>query len=58
MGKSTLGLGYAVAFSDLVLAPFMPSNTARSGGSIYPVAINIPQIFSIILKTNISKDNM
>lgn len=45
MGKSTLGLGYAVAFSDLVLAPFMPSNTARSGGSIYPVAINIPHIF-------------
>ncbi|WP_418186277.1 anion permease [Aliarcobacter vitoriensis] len=45
MGKSTLGLGYAVAFSDLVLAPFMPSNTARSGGTIYPVAINIPQLF-------------
>ena len=45
MGKSSLGLGYAVAFSDLVLAPFMPSNTARSGGSVYPVAINIPQIF-------------
>lgn len=46
MGKSTLGLGYAVAFSDLILAPFMPSNTARSGGSVYPVAINIPQIFN------------
>ncbi len=45
MGKSTLGLGYAVAISDLILAPFMPSNTARSGGTIYPVAINIPQIF-------------
>ena len=45
MGKSSLGLGYAVAFSDLILAPFMPSNTARSGGSVYPVAINIPQIF-------------
>jgi L-tartrate/succinate antiporter len=24
----------------------MPSNTARSGGSIYPVAINIPHIFN------------
>ncbi|AXK48153.1 anion permease [Aliarcobacter trophiarum LMG 25534] len=46
MGKSTLGLGYAVAFSDLILSPFMPSNTARSGGSVYPVAINIPQIFN------------
>ena len=45
MGKSSLGLGYAVAFADLVLAPFMPSNTARSGGTIFPIAINIPLIF-------------
>ena len=28
MGKSSLGLGYAVAFADLILAPFMPTNTA------------------------------
>jgi L-tartrate/succinate antiporter len=46
MGKSSLGLGYAVAFADLVLAPFMPSNTARSGGTIYPIAINIPILFN------------
>jgi L-tartrate/succinate antiporter len=46
MGKSSLGLGYAVAFSDLVLSPFMPSNTARSAGTIYPVANNIPLIFN------------
>jgi len=46
MGKSSLGLGYAVAFADLILAPFMPSNTARSGGTIFPIAINIPQIFN------------
>jgi L-tartrate/succinate antiporter len=46
MGKSSLGLGYAVAFSDLVLAPFMPSNTARSAGTIFPVASNIPLIFN------------
>lgn len=46
MGKSSLGLGYAVAFSDLILSPFMPSNTARSAGTIYPVASNIPLIFN------------
>lgn len=46
MGKSSLGLGYAVSFADLVLAPFMPSNTARGGGTIYPIAINIPLIFN------------
>jgi len=35
MGKSTLGLGYAIAMADLILAPFMPSNTARSGGPFF-----------------------
>lgn len=45
LGKSTLGLGYAVALSDLCLGPFMPSNMARSGGTIYPIIKNIPEIF-------------
>ncbi|AMK11420.1 MAG: anion permease [Pseudodesulfovibrio sp.] len=45
LGKSTLGLGYAIAFSDAILAPFMPSNTARSAGTIYPIASNIPPMF-------------
>lgn len=46
LGKTSLGLGYAVAFSDGILAPFMPSNTARSAGTIFPIAINIPQMFN------------
>jgi anion transporter len=45
LGRHTLGLGYAVAFADLILAPATPSNTARSGGTIYPIASNIPKIF-------------
>jgi anion transporter len=45
LGRHTLGLGYAVAFSDLVLAPATPSNTARSGGTIYPIVSNIPRIY-------------
>ena len=45
LGKKTLGLGYAVALSDLCLGPFMPSNTARSGGTIYPIIKNIPELF-------------
>ncbi|MBI3049215.1 MAG: DASS family sodium-coupled anion symporter [Acidobacteria bacterium] len=36
-GRSTLGLGYSFAASDLVLAPMIPSNTARAGGVIFPV---------------------
>jgi len=45
LGRKTLGLGYAIALSDLVLSPFMPSNTARSGGTIYPVVKNIPPLY-------------
>jgi anion transporter len=45
LGRRTLGLGYAVTFADLILAPATPSNTARSGGTIYPIVINIPKIY-------------
>jgi citrate:succinate antiporter/L-tartrate/succinate antiporter len=45
LGRKTLGLGYAVLFADLVLAPATPSNTARSGGTIYPIISNIPKIY-------------
>jgi len=45
LGRTTLGLGYAVALSDVALGPFMPSNTARSGGTIYPIIKNIPELF-------------
>ena len=45
MGRRTLGLGYAIVCADLILAPFMPSNTARSGGTIFPIIKNIPPIY-------------
>ncbi|MDR2081165.1 MAG: DASS family sodium-coupled anion symporter [Campylobacteraceae bacterium] len=45
LGKSTLGLGYAIALTDGILAPFIPSNTARSGGVIYPIVSSIPPMF-------------
>ncbi len=44
-GGRTLGLGYAVALADLVLAPFTPSNTARSAGTIFPVVRAIPPLY-------------
>jgi len=37
LGRRSLTLGYAITFADLLLAPFTPSNTARSGGTIYPI---------------------
>ena len=45
LGKKTLGLGYAIMLSDLVLAPFTPSNTARSGGTVFPIISNIPPLY-------------
>jgi divalent anion:Na+ symporter, DASS family len=36
-GRSTLGLGYSLVGADLVLAPMIPSNTARTGGVVYPI---------------------
>src|SRR6266545_5176426 len=45
MGRRTLTLGYAVTFADVVLSPFTPSNTARSGGTIFPVIKNLPPLY-------------
>ena len=37
-GRSTLGLGYALCGAELVLGPVVPSNTARGGGILAPIA--------------------
>jgi DASS family divalent anion:Na+ symporter len=44
-GRSSLSLGYSVAASDLVLAPFVPSDTARGGGIVFPIARSIATEF-------------
>lgn len=36
-GRTSLTLGYSVAISDLVLAPVVPSDTARGGGIMAPI---------------------
>jgi L-tartrate/succinate antiporter len=45
MGGRTLFLGYAVMLSDVILAPFTPSNTARSAGMIFPIIRNLPPLY-------------
>ena len=45
LGKSTLRLGYAVTLVDALLAPFTPSNTARSAGIVYPIIRGIPHLY-------------
>lgn len=36
-GKTTLGLGYSLVLTEMLIAPFMPSSIARAGGIIYPM---------------------
>src|SRR5574340_270448 len=43
-GRTPLGLGYALAASELVLAPAVPANTARAGGIIFPILTSIAQV--------------
>ncbi|KAI9120433.1 hypothetical protein K1719_007466 [Acacia pycnantha] len=37
LGKSTLGLSYGLTFSEALIAPAMPSTTARAGGVFLPI---------------------
>jgi DASS family divalent anion:Na+ symporter len=44
-GHKTLGLGYALAASDLLLAPAIPSGAARTGGVLYPIVRSLAGTF-------------
>ena len=39
--RSPLSLGYSLAAADLVLAPFIPSDTARGGSVIFPITRSV-----------------
>jgi len=43
MGKSTLGLAYGLVTTEFVLAPFVPSNTARGAGILFPIVTALNQ---------------
>jgi len=45
VGKKSLGLAYSMVATDLVLAPAIPSNTARSGGVLFPILKSIAQSY-------------
>jgi DASS family divalent anion:Na+ symporter len=44
-GQSSLGVSYALTLSDMVLASVIPSNGARSGGVILPIARSIAELY-------------
>jgi DASS family divalent anion:Na+ symporter len=45
IGSSSLGLGYALVGAEFVLASVVPSNGARSGGIIFPIAKSIAETY-------------
>lgn len=44
-GKKTLGLAYAILGADLILAPAMPSATARGGGILLPIVRSLAESY-------------
>jgi len=45
IGGSPLGLGYSIVLADLVMAPMTASNTARAGGILFPITLNVARVF-------------
>lgn len=46
LGKNSLGLGYGLIATDLILAPAIPSVTARVGGIIFPIVKALSDVFT------------
>lgn len=45
VGRTPLGVCYALAGTDMVLAGIIPSNAARSGGVVLPIARSIAELY-------------
>jgi DASS family divalent anion:Na+ symporter len=45
LGKRSLGLGYALISTDALLGMFVPSNGARAGGIVFPVAKSLAEAY-------------
>src|SRR6185295_2907379 len=44
--RTPLSLAYSLAGADLVLAPFIPSDTARGGGVVFPITRSVASAFN------------
>jgi divalent anion:Na+ symporter, DASS family len=44
LGKRTIGLGYGLGITELIVAPAMPSITARAGGVMLPITRAISEV--------------
>lgn len=69
-GSSSLKLGYAFSLGDLIISTFIPSNTARSGGIVYPIVRSVSEVANstpdknprklgaYLIMTTVHNDNM
>src|SRR5881396_317020 len=44
-GKTSLGVSYALSLTDMLLAGIIPSNGARSGGVVLPIARSVAELY-------------
>ncbi|MGQ0815025.1 MAG: DASS family sodium-coupled anion symporter [Gemmatimonadota bacterium] len=45
LGRTSIGVAYALTFTDLLLGMIIPSNGARSGGVIFPIGKSIAETY-------------
>jgi DASS family divalent anion:Na+ symporter len=45
IGRKSLGLSYALAGTDAVLASIIPSNSARAGGIVFPITRSLAEAY-------------
>lgn len=46
LGKRSIGLAYALVSTDTLLASIVPSNAARAGGVVFPVARSLAEAYN------------
>jgi DASS family divalent anion:Na+ symporter len=55
LGGSTLGVGYAITFTDLLLGIVIPSNLARSGSILFPLIKSVCEAYGSTPQKNPKK---
>lgn len=48
LGRSNIGLSYSLIFTEFILAPMIPSTSARGGGIIYPITKSLAEEYDKI----------
>ena len=54
-GRTSLGLAYSLAFTDLTLGMAIPSTTARAGGVVFPIFNNVARTLGSTVEDGTSR---